>query len=59
MAIKSNTFGRVVLSGDDAKKFAAQVSYGKPKHAAKENAKRGSEMLRQMRQGKFVAAGSK
>ena len=49
MAIKSNAFGRVVLSGRDAKKFAAQVTYGKPKQAAKVNAKRGSEMLREMR----------
>lgn len=49
MAIKSNAFGRVVLSGRDAKKFADQATYGKPKEAAKANAKRGSEMLREMR----------
>jgi len=62
MAIKSNAFGRVVLSGQDAKKFADQVTYGKPKGAAKVNAKRGSEMLRQMRLGKSrsaVSSGSK
>jgi hypothetical protein len=49
MAIKSNAFGGVVLSGADAKKFENQVRFGKPKPAARENAKRGAELLRQMR----------
>lgn len=52
MAIKSNAFGRVTLSGQDAKKFEKQVTYGKPKVAAKANAKRGAEMLRKMKEGK-------
>lgn len=62
MAIKSNAFGRVVLTGEDAKKFADQVTYGRPKDAAKVNAKRGSEMLRRMKANKgkvLVTAGAK
>lgn len=62
MAIKSNAFGRTVLSGSDAKKFENQVTYGKPKDAAKSSAKRGSELLRTMRanNGKLVvSAGAK
>lgn len=48
MAIKSHAFGRVTLTEQDAKKFQAQVTYGKPKAAAKESAKRGIEMSRAM-----------
>lgn len=43
--IKSNTFGRVTLTDDDAKKFRNQVSYGKPKPAAAESVVRGSQMV--------------
>jgi len=46
MAIKSNAFGRVTLTEQDAKKFQAQVTYGKPKPAAKEAAKRGVALSR-------------
>jgi hypothetical protein len=46
MAIKSHAFGRVTLTEQDAKKFQAQVTYGKPKAAAKESAKRGVELSR-------------
>lgn len=49
MAIQSNAFGRVVLTGADAKKFEDQVRFGRPKPAAEQSAKRGAEMLRQMR----------
>jgi hypothetical protein len=46
MSIKSHAFGRVTLTGQDAKKFKAQVTYGRPKAAAVESAKRGVEMSR-------------
>lgn len=43
--IKSNAFGRVTLTDEDAKKFRNQVAYGKPKQAAKDSVQRGSQML--------------
>lgn len=46
MAIKSNAFGRVTLTGPDAKKFKNQVAHGKPKSAAAMNAKKGLLMLK-------------
>lgn len=50
MAIESNPFGRITLTGDDAKKFRDQVTYGKPKKAASESLVRGVELSRQMKQ---------
>jgi hypothetical protein len=50
-------FGRVTLTGKDAEKFRNQVTYGKPKAAAKESVKRGLEMVRAMsksRKGQFT-----
>ena len=41
MSIKSSTFGRVELTGEDAKKFRRQVTYGRAKVAAKEAVARG------------------
>ena len=41
MSIKSSTFGRVELTGEDAKKFRRQVTYGRAKPAAKEAVARG------------------
>lgn len=46
MAIRSDAFGRVTLTGDDAKKFQAQVTYGRPSKAAKDTAKQGVEVAR-------------
>ena len=50
MAIDSNPFGRITLTGEDAKKFRDQVTYGKPKKAASESLARGVELSRQMQQ---------
>lgn len=47
MSITSNAFGRVTLTGRDAKKFKAQVTHGRPKVAAVESLRRGIEMSRQ------------
>jgi hypothetical protein len=47
MAIRSNAFGRITLTGPDAKKFRNQASYGKPKAAAAKNVKKGLLMLKQ------------
>jgi len=46
MSIQSHAFGRVTLTGEDAKKFKRQVSHGKPKAAAVENVKRGVVLSR-------------
>ena len=50
MAIESNPFGRITLTGADAKKFRNQVTYGKPKKAAVESVAQGVELSRQMQQ---------
>lgn len=46
MAITSHAFGQVKLTDRDADKFFKQVTYGKPKAAAKESVKSGSQMYR-------------
>jgi hypothetical protein len=46
MSIKSNAFGRVVLTDVDAVKFRNQVTYGRPKAAAKRNVVEGVKLSR-------------
>lgn len=41
MAVHSNTFGGLQLSGADAKKFRNQVTFGKPNAAAHRSASKG------------------
>lgn len=41
MAVHSNTFGGLQLSGEDAKKFRGQVRSSKPNGAAKTTASNG------------------
>jgi hypothetical protein len=41
MAVHSNTFGGLQLSGEDAKKFRNQVRSGNPSPAAKASAAKG------------------
>lgn len=53
MAIDYNAFGRVTLSGADAEKFNKQVTYGKPKKAAVEAAKRGRELAIKLNEAGF------
>lgn len=65
MGIKSHAFGRVTLTGQDAKKFKNQVVYGRAKPAAVKGIKSGVALVRQMQQsgtltlstssGRFVA----
>jgi hypothetical protein len=50
MAIISHAFGRVTLTGADAKKFQDQVTYGRPKAAAVEAVKRGVKMSRDFKE---------
>lgn len=50
MAITSDAFGRVTLTGEDAKKFKKQVTYGRPTKAAVEAAKRGAIMSRSLKE---------
>ena len=40
MSIRSSTFGSVRLSGEDARKFIAQVKYGRPKNIPEADIKR-------------------
>lgn len=48
MSIKSNAFGRVELTGADAKKFKAQVTYGRAKEQAKRNVACGVVMAQEL-----------
>jgi len=50
MSIKSNAFGRVVLTDADAAKFKNQVTYGRPKAAAKRNVVEGVKLSRALAQ---------
>jgi len=45
--IKSDSFGRVVLTGVDAEKFRSQVKFGRPKKAAVQSMERGLKLLRE------------
>ena len=54
MAIHSNTFGGLRLSGEDAVKFRNQVRYGRPSKAAKETASRGRQMAEEFARDGFV-----
>lgn len=49
MSIQSHAFGRVVLTDSDADKFKAQVTYGRPKAAAKRNVVEGVQMSRDLK----------
>lgn len=46
MSIVSHAFGRVVLTDSDAEKFKNQVTYGRPKAAAKRNVIEGVKLSR-------------
>jgi hypothetical protein len=52
MSIKSNAFGRVTLTDEDARKFRKQVSFGKPKQAATDSVKRGLQMVQSFQDNK-------
>lgn len=41
MAVHSNTFGGLHLTGEDAKKFRNQAQFGRPNEAAKQSAANG------------------
>jgi hypothetical protein len=45
MAVHSDTFGGVRLTGDDASKFRNQVRYGRLSKAAPDTAARGRAMV--------------
>jgi hypothetical protein len=54
MAVHSNTFGGLVLSGDDAAKFRSQVRYGRPNQAAKDAVARGLAAAEQLRINGYI-----
>lgn len=45
MSVKTTIFGGITLSGEDAKAFKRQITYGRPKKAAREAYARGSELV--------------
>ena len=45
MAVQSDMFGGVRLTGDDAAKFRNPVRYGRPSKAARDTASRGRAMV--------------
>jgi hypothetical protein len=47
MSVISTVFGGVRLSDDDAKKFKAQITYGRPKPAAVAALNRGQRLANQ------------
>lgn len=49
MAIYSNPFGSIRLTGEDAEKFLRQVRYGRPNAAAKETFAGAKKMGEQFR----------
>lgn len=51
MAIKTSTFGRVELSGNDAKRFVQQVKDSNPNPLAKAALVRGREALKKAERG--------
>ena len=53
MAVISDTFGGLRLTGEDARKFERQVRYGRANRNAIETARRGSELAR-----RFLAEGA-
>lgn len=55
MSIKSDAFGRVTLTNEDAKKFVNQVKYGRPKKNASDAVKNGLSAVREFQtSGQFV-----
>jgi hypothetical protein len=46
MSIKSHAFGRVTLTGADARKFKNQIIHGKPKPVAAKSVRRGVALSR-------------
>lgn len=60
MSIQSHAFGRVTLTGEDARKFKRQMTHGKPKKAAVESVKRGVEFSRVFqKEGRVVLTASR
>lgn len=48
MSIISHAFGRIELTGADAKKFRNQVTYGRPNKAAKAAVQEGVKLSKQL-----------
>ena len=59
MAIKSNAFGRVTLTKEDAAKFERQIKYGRPSQAARAAMARGRAMNADFKNSKPVTVSIK
>lgn len=55
MAIQSNNFGRVVLSGDDAVQFVNHIKNDKPNPQAQAALKRGRSVLSRLKKSGAIA----
>lgn len=47
MAVHTSIFGGIRLSGEDAKKFSDQITYGRPKKAAVNALADGKKLLKE------------
>ena len=54
MAVRTSVFGAVQLTDEEAKKFRQQVTYGRPKQAAKSALANGKKMIREYDKKGFV-----
>jgi hypothetical protein len=54
MAVYTNTFGGLQLTGDDAKKFRNQVRHGRTSEAARQTASRGRGMAASISRGEQI-----
>lgn len=55
MGIRSDTFGSVTLTGEDARQFVAQVKQP-PNPAAATSMQRGRDLVRNMKNGEFTVS---
>jgi hypothetical protein len=54
MAVYTNTFGGLRLTGDDAAKFRSQVRHGRTSEAARQTAARGRGMAARLSRGEHI-----
>lgn len=55
MSIRSKPFGSLHLTGEDARKFHAQITYGRPRKAASESLEQGRPIADALVRNGFAA----
>jgi hypothetical protein len=58
VGIRSDTFGSVTLTGNDARQFVSQINTHTPSPAAIESARRGRELMSSTKNGEFIVPAS-